>query len=668
MSPRKKSLRTAAVSQRKLAHASWVRTPIALIGRLLRILIYSRYSTEEQNPRSIDDQVAFCKRFLQGLLGDVPYQVKVLFDEGISGEIVSRPGIDEAYAGILEHRWDLIVCEDASRLYRHETACGEFVESAVDEGVRVFCINDFVDTAEEDWEDRLHEAMRHHARSNRYTSRRIKRAHDGLWEIGAAVNPLRTGHIRRPSKPATTTQPAQGPFFDEIDPKWVPIIHEAYVRIAARDLPEAVGAWLTQVGLPKMANAKSSAWTAKNVIALIRRLDYRGLQEFRHTVSKKQYRSGKHKQERNDPNEVLQREMPHLRIVSDHLWDLANAAIDARCTTKNRLCGRDHPLYGVPRGTTTPLSSRITCVCEQVMQIIGKNGFRCRNVDGEYKQPACWNRATAKVQITHDAVADALQQHFNAHEPSLSEAMAQLQNRLGEPNSREHRRKALQQERQEAEAALNNLANAIEGKSEPPETLLRRIDEREDGLRRVIAELEDIDRDNRTVCLPAAEEMASKLGELVARLRTVDRSVWGEVGLVVLQLRAFPCQQFDTNKVVLRGRLEVNLAGLLPPSARLALMNLQSDDLPQVFRPATLEVNLFEPSTGPEHGMQAAELAELGIGPTEIGKRLKITKRNACLAIEYGRKLRAAGVTNPYIPLTDPPAAASRWGSRDAKA
>jgi DNA invertase Pin-like site-specific DNA recombinase len=667
MSPRRKS-RSTPTNQKRLAHSSWVRTPIALIGRALRVLVYARYSTEEQNPRSIDDQVAFCKRFLEGLLGDAPNQVEVLYDEGISGEIVSRPGIDQAYAGILEHRWDLVVCEDASRLYRHETACGEFVESAVDEAIRVFCINDFVDTAEEDWEDRLHEAMRHHARSNRYTSRRIKRAHDGLWDMGAAVGPLKTGYIRRPSKPATATEPAQGPFFDEIDPNWAPIIREAYELVAAGVLPEVVAAWLTLVGLPKMANSKSSAWTAKNVIALIRRLDYRGLQEFRHTVCKKQFRSGKHKQERNTPEEVLQREMPHLRIVSDHLWNLANAAIDARCTTNNRLCGRDHPLHGIPRGTKTPLSSRITCVCGQATEIIGKNGFRCRNIHGDYEEPACWNRATAKVQITHDAVADAIEQHFESHEPSLSEAMAQLQNRLGEQKSREHRRKTLQQERQEHESALKNLADAIEGKAGPAETILRRIDEREDRLRKVIAELEDIDRDNQTVCLPTAEEFTSRLRDLVTRLRAVDRSVWGDVGLVVLQMCAIPCQQFDTNKVVLQGRLEVNLAGLLPPRARLALMNLQTDDLPQVFRPATLEVNLFEPSTGPEHGKQAAEWAEFGVGPTEIGKWLKITKRKACLAIEYGRKLRAAGVTNPYIPLTGPPASASRWGSRDAKA
>jgi DNA invertase Pin-like site-specific DNA recombinase len=142
--------------------AIWLRIPIEVPkGRPLRVLIYARYSTDEQNPRSIDDQVDYCRRFLEALgLHDV--EITVLYDKGMSGELVSRPGIDEVLAGA---RWDLILCEDASRLYRHETACGELIETAVDEGIRVIFINDFVDTAEPDWDDRLHEASRHRKRA-----------------------------------------------------------------------------------------------------------------------------------------------------------------------------------------------------------------------------------------------------------------------------------------------------------------------------------------------------------------------------------------------------------------------------------------------------------------------------------------------------------------------
>jgi hypothetical protein len=78
----------------------------------------------------------------------------------------------------------------------------KLVEDAVDAGIRVVCINDHVATEDELWQERLAEALNHHARSNRYTSQRIKRKHDALWEMGAAIGLLRSGYTRRATIPA----------------------------------------------------------------------------------------------------------------------------------------------------------------------------------------------------------------------------------------------------------------------------------------------------------------------------------------------------------------------------------------------------------------------------------------------------------------------------------
>ena len=114
----------------------------------------------------------------------------------MSGELRSRPGIDRVWSGNREREWDLILVEDSSRLYRDEVACLHLVRLAVDNEVRIICINDLVDTAEEDWEERLKEAARHHASSNRYSSRRVKRAHEELWEMRAALGLLKPGYRR----------------------------------------------------------------------------------------------------------------------------------------------------------------------------------------------------------------------------------------------------------------------------------------------------------------------------------------------------------------------------------------------------------------------------------------------------------------------------------------
>src|SRR4051812_21828705 len=144
-----------------------------LPGTALRVLIYARYSTEEQNPRSIDAQVAYCRRFLEDL-GVKDFTLDVMSDEGISGEQIWRPGINQVSGGIEAKRWNLILVEDSSRLFRDPQPCIQLVRAAVDQNIRMICMSDYTDTEEKDrWEDQLYEAQRHHAQTNRFTRRRI---------------------------------------------------------------------------------------------------------------------------------------------------------------------------------------------------------------------------------------------------------------------------------------------------------------------------------------------------------------------------------------------------------------------------------------------------------------------------------------------------------------
>lgn len=73
-------------------------------------------------------------------------------------------------------------------------------------------------------------------------------------------------------------------------------------------------------------------------------------------------------------------------------------------------------------------------------------------------------------------------------------------------------------------------------------------------------------------------------------------------------------------------------------------------------------VNLFTPSAGPEHGLAALKLKEEDqLGLTAIGRRLGITKRQANIAVQYGKSLRTAGLEDPFVELTLAPEVASRW-------
>ena len=155
------------------------------IMKSARIAIYARFSTEEQDASSIDDQFTFCEQAI-ARLGYTDFEVTKMRDMELSGELASRPGINEVREGIEQGRWDLLISEDSSRLFRNPAACLNLVNRAVDKGVRVVCCNDRVDTDVEGWDDRLLDATRHHTQANYFTGSAVVDAR-GLWKLGAAV-------------------------------------------------------------------------------------------------------------------------------------------------------------------------------------------------------------------------------------------------------------------------------------------------------------------------------------------------------------------------------------------------------------------------------------------------------------------------------------------------
>ncbi len=54
-------------------------------------------------------------------------------------------------------------------------------------------------------------------------------------------------------------------------------------------------------------------------------------------------------------------------------------------------------------------------------------------------------------------------------------------------------------------------------------------------------------------------------------------------------------------------------------------------------------------------------MSRAGLNLKLIGEELGICKPQAHRVVKYGKALEAAGLKDPYVELTSPPAAASRW-------
>jgi DNA invertase Pin-like site-specific DNA recombinase len=644
--------------------------------RPLGVLIHTRYSTDEQSQSSIDGQINACQRFLAcNLPRDYrPEQlnVEIIREPEISGEIFDRPGINQVWAGIKQRRWDVILAEESSRLYRHMTFASQFFDTAVDAGIRVICPTDFIDTADEDWPERLHAALGHHGRANHFTRRRIKRAQESRWLSGAAMGPLAIGYKRRPSIPATATEPARGPFFDFIDDEAKAIVVEIFERAANDEPPWAIADWLTSIKFTKAKNSQKPEWTAGNVISLLRRPIYRGEEVFRTKYAKRELRTGRSKLVLNAKDAVLTRKSEHLRMISDWLWYRANAAIDRRCTRLHHKRGAEHPLAGKPRDSRKLLSTLFVCgICGGPMHAEGRNegGYRCANS----KRYGCWNRATCLRHQAHPAilreVVDALMSVAGVRD--LLVARIQQLHATGGDIAAEQR--SLESEARRLTASIENIGLAIERGGSSIESLAERLAGREQELKLVRSRLAELSsREHQRQQLPSPAELLGHLESLRVDLLTGDRRA-----AVILRslldgpIRAVPYQQFGSDKVVLRAEFELTLTNGFPASiadsAKHAVMGA-AEGISLARRPVV--VDLFEVSAVPRHAVEAHALQKTGMSLSKLGEALGISKRLAGLAARTGAAMAARGLTDPFVRLTARPEKVSRWkrgrGGRDA--
>ena len=301
----------------------------------LRCATYARISTDRQNPLSIDDQIHKCDVFAQVKEWKV-LEEHIYRDEAISGTTEDRPGLQRLFKA-LDARpcpFDVLLVDDTSRLSRNTKDALGIFERLEFANVRLISISQGIDS---DNEQAGVLVQVHGLVDSLYVKElaaKTRRGMDGAFRRGMHAGGRCFGYRNVPIE-------APG----QVDEHGRPVIlgvrlaiHEEQAAIVRRIFRAyADGASLKRIA--KMLNAEgvtspqpqqgriSQSWCPSSIRVILKNDRYRGLVIWNKT-RKVRSASGKKVCRHRPKIEWVMRENPEQRIISDELWNAAQARKD----------------------------------------------------------------------------------------------------------------------------------------------------------------------------------------------------------------------------------------------------------------------------------------------------------------------------------------------------
>ncbi|HCS50896.1 recombinase family protein [uncultured Rubinisphaera sp.] len=263
-------------------------------GQKLRVIPIARISTLKQDEKSLDDQLALMKGEVgKQYEGDIEYTN--IATQG-SGEKLDREELTLLEEYIESNQYDLVIAEDLARICRRIQAV-YICELCEDHGTRLIAINDNVDTAHENWSDGALMCAWHHERSNKDTSKRIKRTHRNRFKLGAKQSEYGPFY----------TVPDGAKMVDEVKKKEaaIEIVKQGFSMLEMGLAYQEIADWLNELSFPVGGQSKRESWNGRLVKTRFLNPILKGVEERNNKKNVRINSTGHYKQVSSDPDEVL---------------------------------------------------------------------------------------------------------------------------------------------------------------------------------------------------------------------------------------------------------------------------------------------------------------------------------------------------------------------------
>lgn len=476
----------------------------------MRAAIYARFSSEVQNARSIDDQIALCRRHAEARGWTV---LTAYSDAAISGAaMANRPGLLAALAGAERGDFDILLTEAEDRIARNLEHLAHVVNRLEFAGARLA-------TPSTDRVETMHVAMMGGMAQMFLAnlSAKTKRGMQSNAEKGLATGSRIYGYRSAP-----------GGALAIVDHE-AEVVREIFARFAAGESPRAI---CEDLNLRQVPAVRGGLWNPSTLNGSRQRGNgllntelYAGVKVWNRVEMKKDPRTGARISRPRPAQEWKRTPVPHLAIVTEEAWAAAQA--------RKRVALGQTP-YQQRRRKPGVFSGLIKCAeCGATMTTYDSRGRLMCAARREKGRAACGNARTVARAEVEARVLEGLRSRLLS--PAAVRAYVRLYHQAwnAEQAAATSRIAPLRKRLAELERTIERLVDAIcDGTATP--AMRQRLQDQEAEKATLAEQLAEAERQAPPpIALHpgAAERYAKRVAELQAALASgaaLDAPHWRE--------------------------------------------------------------------------------------------------------------------------------------------
>lgn len=290
----------------------------------MRTVIYARFSSDNQNPRSTADQIELCRK----RAADEGWTVIGAFeDAAISGAAGigadQRPGLNAMMRMVEAGGVDQVLAESTDRISRHVADAHILRERIEFAGARLFTLFDGTVTPMIGLIKGFTDAQ---FRTD--LAKRVRRGQLGTLKQGRIPGSIAYGY-RQANRLDDRGQIVRG--LREIDPDKADIIRRIFREYAAGRSPNAIAAGLNAEGIP---GSRGGIWhetaisgDTRHKRGILRNETYVGVVTYGRSRTVVNPQTRQRLMRPNGDDVVERQEIAHLRIIEDDLWQQVQARL-----------------------------------------------------------------------------------------------------------------------------------------------------------------------------------------------------------------------------------------------------------------------------------------------------------------------------------------------------